>query len=165
MNAENSFSCSWDGLVRGVTVGVFVLVVVVTAVLGTVAGSLLLVVALTVLYGGIVLLPLLWAPIGYFVDDGRVTVERLIGDAQISVNEGPNRWSWAWWGIRLFGSGGFYGYYGYFAFKGLGRVRMYATNRHNLVLLRDTRGGKILLSPDEPERFIQRLELALLSVR
>ncbi len=39
---------------------------------------------------------------------------------------------------------------------------MYATNRHNMVLLVDEKGRKILVSPNEADRFIQQLKKSVL---
>jgi hypothetical protein len=90
-----------------------------------------------------------------FSDSG-VVVKRLIGNLIIENSGEPKRWQWTWWGLRLFGSGGLYGYFGLFALKGIGRVWMHATNRHNLVIIEDVRGREYLPSPDEPDKFIQQ---------
>ncbi len=161
MNAENSFSLSWDGLIKGMTASVSLLLVMLTVVFALVLGSLILAVGIMVLFACALLMPLLWAPQGYTVKGNLVTVKRRIGEAEISVAKTPERWRWTWWGMRLFGSGGLYGYFGHFTFRGIGRVRMYATNRHSLVLLVDERGNKTLVSPNEPERFIQQLRRSL----
>jgi hypothetical protein len=132
--------------------------VTVIAILGLVSNSLLFTATLIILFGSILSVIFLWAPRGYELHDNLVVVKRLIGDAKIALAQAASRWNWTWWGLRLFGSGGMYGYYGIFMFKGLGKVRMYATNRHKLVLVADVNGRKYLLSPDEPERFIQHTQ-------
>ena len=142
---------------KGATVGVFILIGSLTLIFSLIANNFLLIVSLLILYGGILALPFLWAPRGYAIRGDGILVKRAIGDAKIIVAEPPQRWSWTWWGIRLFGSGGLYGYYGYFAFRGLGKVLMYATNRHKLVLIRDDRGRRYLISPDNPQEFIKQL--------
>jgi len=161
MNAENVFSLSWDGLIKGMTASVSLLLVTLMAIFALVLDNLILTVGIILLFVCSLLMPLLWAPQRYAVKGNLVTVRRRIGDAEISVAKAPERWKWAWWGMRLFGSGGLYGYFGHFIFKGVGRVRMYATNRHSLVLLVDEKGNKILVSPNEPERFIRQLMKSL----
>lgn len=161
MNMERDFSLSWDGLVKGMTTGVFLLLVTFTIIFGLFLDNLLLAVGIITLFVCVLLMPLLWAPQGYAVEGNLVTVRRRIGDVEIAVARMPERWRWTWWGLRLFGSGGLYGYFGYFIFKGIGGVRMYATNRHSLVLLVDKKGNRILVSPNESERFIQQLREAL----
>jgi len=149
------FAAPWDNLVKGVTACVFALIIFLIIVFGFVADSLLILVGVLMLYSAVLGLPYLWAPQGYAVADNKIVVKRLIGDAEIIAAQKPERWKWTWWGIRLFASGGLYGYYGYFSFRGLGRVRMHATNRHNLVLVKDERDRRFLLSPAEPDKFIQ----------
>jgi Bacterial PH domain len=149
------FAAPWDNLVKGVTICVFAVMIFVMIVFGFVAGSLSILVGMLVLYSAILGSLYLWAPRAYTVTDNKIVVKRLLGDFQITVAQKPERWRWTWWGIRLFGSGGLYGYYGYFTFRGLGRVCMHATNRNNLVLVKDEKGSRFLLSPSEPDKFIQ----------
>ena len=149
------FAAPWDNLVKGVTICVFAVMIFVMIVFGIVADSPSILVGMLALYSVVLVSPYLWAPRAYTVTDNKIIVKRLIGDSQITAAQKPERWKWTWWGIRLFGSGGLYGYYGYFSFKGLGRVCMHATNRNNLVLVKDEKGRRFLLSPSEPEKFIQ----------
>jgi hypothetical protein len=149
------FAAPWDNLVKGVTICVFAVMIFVMIVFGFVAGSLSILVGMLVLYSAVLGSPYFWAPRAYTVTDNKIVVKRLIGDFQITAAQKPERWRWTWWGIRLFGSGGLYGYYGYFSFRGLGRVCMHATNRNNLVLVKDEKGRRFLLSPSEPDKFIQ----------
>lgn len=161
MNSENEFPLSWDDLIKGMTTTVFVLLATLVVVFGFALDSLPLVVGVLTLFACVFLMPLLWAPQSYALKNNVVTVRRRIGDVKIHVKKVLGRWKWTWWGLRLFGSGGLYGYFGYFMFKGIGRVRMYATNRHNLVLLVDEKDSRILVSPNDPENFVHRLEESL----
>ena len=149
------FAAPWDNLVKGVTICVFAVMIFVMIVFGFVADSLSILVGMLALYSAVLGSLYLWAPRAYTVTDNKIIVKRLIGDFQITAAQKPERWKWTWWGIRLFGSGGLYGYYGYFSFRGLGRVSMHATNRNNLVLVKDEKGRRFLLSPSEPAKFIQ----------
>jgi len=160
MNAENDFPLSWDTLVKGMTAGVVFLVLTLAVIYGLLLDNRSLAIGLVLILFCVLAVPLLWAPQRYLVKGNLVTVQRRIGDVSILVSREPERWSWTWWGLRLFGSGGLYGYFGYFYMKRIGTVRMYATNRHNLVLLVDEKGRKILVSPNEADRFIQQLKLA-----
>lgn len=161
MKIKNYFSTSWDNLVKGVTISVFVLIVSLLIIFGFVIDDPYILVGLSISYFLILFLPFLWAPQGYYIHGNKVSVKRLIGDKRIIVAMEPKKWNWTWWGGRLFGSGGLYGYFGFFTFKGTGRVQMYSTNRHNLVLLRDNEGKKYLLSPKETDRFIQLLQKSI----
>ncbi len=157
MNDKVYSSASWDGLVRSVTVAIFTLIASLVITFSIISDILPLTIVLIAVFSCILCLTYLWAPRSYAVKGNSVTVNRLIGDLKINVYEEPKRWKWTWWGVRLLGSGGLYGYFGVFSFKGTGRVWMYATNRHNLVLIKDIKGRKYLLSPDNPEKFIQQL--------
>ena len=162
MNTENDFPVSWDTLVKGMTVGVVFLVPALAVIYGLLLDNRSLAIGLALVFLCAVAAPLLWAPQRYLVKGNLVTVRRRIGDVGILVSREPQRWRWTWWGLRLFGSGGLYGYFGYFYMKRIGRVRMYATNRHNMVLLVDQKGRKILVSPNEVDRFIQQLGKSVL---
>ena len=58
---------------------------------------------------------------------------------------------------RIFGSGGFFGYWGSFANYSIGKMTWYVTRRDKAVLVETVEGRKILLSPDEPEQFVQHV--------
>lgn len=58
---------------------------------------------------------------------------------------------------RIFGSGGFFGYWGSFANYSLGKMTWYVTRRDTAVLVETVAGKKIVLSPDQPEQFVQHL--------
>jgi len=160
MNAENAFPLSWDPLVKGMTAGVVFLVLTLAVIYGLLLDDRFLAIGLVLIFFCVLAVPFLWAPQRYLVRGNLVTVQRRIGDVSILVSREPERWRWTWWGLRLFGSGGLYGYFGYFYMRRIGTVRMYATNRHNMVLLVDEKGRKILVSPNEADRFIQQLKLA-----
>jgi hypothetical protein len=143
-----------------VTFAVVALLVSVIGVLAVVAENPALTGLLTVLFGSALFLPYLWSPRAYVLSTDSVIVKRVLGDVRIVIAKEPKRWRWTWWGLRLWGSGGLYGYFGIFAFRGIGRVRMYATNRHNMVLIEDSMRRRHLLSPDDPERFIQQARMS-----
>jgi hypothetical protein len=153
------FQAPWDGLVKGVTLIVSILLISISLMLSFIINNIFFKIDIIILYLSILIIPYLWAPKGYRIKDNVVTVNRLIGDLKILVTEEPKQWNWTWWGLRLFGSGGLYGYYGLFTFRKTGRVYMHATNRHNLILIKDNKGKRYLLSPDDPIRFIQTIHV------
>ena len=150
------FSASWDSLVKGMTTAVSLLLISLTILFSYLSDNVFLMGALMILFGSVLFLPYLWSPRGYGFSDKGVVVRRLIGDLTIEICRKPKRWQWTWWGVRFFGSGGLYGYVGLFVLKGIGRVWMHATNRHNLVLIEGVRGISYLISPDEPDQFVQK---------
>ena len=151
------FAAPWDNIVKGITASINILLIVLMIIFYTVLDNTFVTIGLIVLFGAILFIPYLWAPQGYIVKGRSVIVKRLIGDLKIHVEGEPERGNSTYWGLRLFGSGGLYGYYGLFAFRKIGRVLVYATNRHNLVFFKDENARKLLLSPEKPERFIQLL--------
>lgn len=58
--------------------------------------------------------------------------------------------------IRTFGNGGIFGYTGYFANFKFGNMFWYLTRKDKLVLVKLHNNAKIMLSPDEPEKFVER---------
>lgn len=59
--------------------------------------------------------------------------------------------------IRTFGVGGLFGYWGSFANKKIGAMTWYATRRNNAVLIETSDNKKIILTPNEPEKFVAAL--------
>jgi len=58
--------------------------------------------------------------------------------------------------LRVGGSGGLFGLYGWFWNRTLGGFRMYASRSSGLVRV-DTLAGRLVLSPEPPERFLETL--------
>ena len=59
--------------------------------------------------------------------------------------------------MRTMGTPGIFGFSGTFYTLAYGRMTWYVTRRDRLVLIRTKNNKKILLTPDEPEKFIQQL--------
>jgi len=57
------------------------------------------------------------------------------------------------WGIRLFGSGGFFGYLGIFYYGNIGRVSMYCTDRNEMLLI-TTEKSRFIISPGRSDDFL-----------
>ena len=94
----------------------------------------------------------------YEIKDNLLFIKRPIGSRQFSLHSLkkaehiPRRELWM--SFRLFGSGGFFGYYGRFYNANYGSMRMFATNLNNAVMLTLNDGRKIVVTPDDPENFI-----------
>jgi hypothetical protein len=56
--------------------------------------------------------------------------------------------------LRTFGVGGLFGYFGKFANFTVGSMTWYATRRNNTVLIITKDNKKIILTPDEPVKFV-----------
>ena len=66
------------------------------------------------------------------------------------------------WSIRIFGVGGLFGYWGKFRNKKMGTMTWYATRRNNVVLVTTIHQKKIILTPNEPEKFLTAFNLQAL---
>jgi hypothetical protein len=101
------------------------------------------------------------APAGYAVSGGgslRIR-RRLFGGLDLTVQGPAERapWTMGVGSIRLGGSGGLFGYYGSFHKPGVGRYRVYLTDRSRLVSVPTDR-GLVVLSPADPDAFLQATE-------
>lgn len=100
-------------------------------------------------------------PAGYTVTAGELIIRRPIGNVRLpragirSVE--PVAKDEIGGAIRTFGVGGLFGYYGRFANFNLGRMTWYATRRDRPVLIRTIDGRKIVVTPDDRERFVAEL--------
>ena len=97
-------------------------------------------------------------PISYKLTDDKLIIHRPLSDIKIIRAEIQNveqldkeKLSWA---FRVFGVGGLFGYWGKFSNTKLGSMTWYATRRNNAVLVTTIYNKKIILTPNEPEKFI-----------
>ena len=65
--------------------------------------------------------------------------------------------------IRIFCMGGLFGYYGNFVNFSLGRMTWYATRRDKPVLVKTTDNRKIIVTPDDPDTFVNELSASVLN--
>lgn len=63
--------------------------------------------------------------------------------------------------IRTFAVGGLFGYYGDFKNKKFGEMIWYVTNRNKIILIETINDKKILISPENNERFIKEMTDAI----
>ena len=109
--------------------------------------------------------PYLFTPKGFRFTSQGLGIERLrntiiIPYSQISTVQ---RGKWTWKAARLGGSGGLYGYLGFYHIFGIGKVWMYVTNRHKMVLLETKKGIKYAISPRDPEDFVLQLQKRIMN--
>ncbi|HTO17486.1 MAG TPA: PH domain-containing protein [Edaphocola sp.] len=97
-------------------------------------------------------------PINYHLTADELVIHRLFSDVKINRNQiksvellDKNSIRLA---IRTFGVGGLFGYYGKFANTKLGSMTWYATRRDRTVLVETIENKKIVLTPDDPEKFV-----------
>ncbi|WP_462219386.1 PH domain-containing protein [Ferruginibacter sp.] len=97
-------------------------------------------------------------PVKYSLTAGNLIVHRLFSDVKIERSKiksvelvDKEKLSWS---VRIFGVGGFFGYCGKFANAKLGTMTWYATRKDRIVLVKMLNNKKIILTPDEPEKFV-----------
>jgi len=97
---------------------------------------------------------------GYQVDANRITINRLASDVDIplgkveSIDFDPEAMKRS---LKSFGNGGVFGFYGKFWNRKYGRYRAYVTDLNKVVVIRA--GGTIyMLSPEQPEKFIDKIK-------
>ena len=106
----------------------------------------------------------LYRPVCYCIENNKIVVHRPASDITILrsdvkkvelINDNKLRGT-----IRTFGVGGLFGYFGQFINTELGCMTWYATKRSNeSVLIELTNNKKIIVTPDEPQQFINDLSL------
>ena len=115
----------------------------------------------TVLVLSIYVLTFVFSPINYEVLNECVIIHRPISNVTIYRNQIMSATiitkKEIGWVLRVFGVGGLFGYYGKFTNFKMGSMMWYTTRRDNLVLIKTSNGKKIIISPDEPEKFVADL--------
>lgn len=121
--------------------------------------SAVLISAITALILGILLGTYAFSPRGFELTPSGIVIRRLARSFEIPYEEivEVERIEWTWKGIRLWASGGLHGFFGLFQLRGIGRVWMYVTNRHKVVLVRTRRGVQYAISPEDPDAFLRAL--------
>ncbi len=93
------------------------------------------------------------------VADDSITINRTIKPVIIEFSEiasirKVNNMKFA---MRTFGNGGLFGYTGLYYKKGIGSMTWYCTQRQNYILIEKTNGKKLVITPDEPDAFMQEI--------
>ena len=155
-----TYKTSLDNLAKGITMGVtilFAFIIVGQYSIIKDAGRASLIyttVALLLIY----FIAFALRPINYNLTLDKLIIHRLFMDVKIERNNiksleliDKEKISWS---IRTFGVGGLFGYYGKFANTKLGSMTWYATRKDKMVLVQTIDNRKIILTPDNPDKFI-----------
>ncbi len=101
------------------------------------------------------------SPRDYSITNENLIVNRLFSNKEIKLSNiqkiqvlNNNEIKWA---IRIFGVGGLFGYFGKFWNSSFGSMTWYSTKRNNAVLI-ETSTKKIVITPDEQDKFISELK-------
>lgn len=156
-------SCTPDGLVKGVTLFFWSMMLAGAVVVGTVGGPLgILRWLLVAIMLATPVFVMAQAPRGYDVRDGALHVQRLAGDIVVPAgaiaSATPVTLQDLGRLLRTFGSGGAHGYFGRFRSSTLGPLNLQAVRRDRLVLVTRNDGAPALvLSPDDPDALLAAL--------
>lgn len=154
------YKASIDTPVKGITIGVFFLLIVIgqksVAALIVAQGDIRII----LMHSGILLLFVvlflgswLYAPQSYTVADNELSINRPIGKVRIMLSDmvqarlladHETRGT-----IRTFGVGGLFGYFGKFHIPDIGHTTFYATQRKNKILIITNTDKKIVITPDD----------------
>ena len=158
-----TYKTSLDNLAKGITIGVTILFVAILIGQFSIikdtgrAVPIFTTVTLFLIY----FISFAFSPINYEVSAQHLSIHRLLIDVNIDRNQiksvellDKEQLAWV---IRTFGVGGLFGYYGKFANTKLGSMTWYASRRDKTVLIVTLDNKKIILTPDEPEKFVAHL--------
>ena len=162
-----SYTCTLDQLSKWITMSVFIALLIPVITIANITfhqqtlAERLAFIFTFILLGTGLSLAYLWKPLQIELNNEFLIVKRKIGDKKFPLaaiqSAAVITKKELGFGIRIFGSGGFFGYYGLFKYKNIGSVNLYCTKREDLVLLTLTK-GKILLSPDMHLEFLNDLD-------
>lgn len=173
MNESGNFyeTSSYDNVVKNVTIAIWFLLIaesiffiyLFSTIISLTSVSVILAIFIPSLSFIVLLVPYLFKPKGFTLNFKELVIERTINTISVPYLEisKVQRGNWTWKAIRLGGSGGLYGYLGLFHFFSIGRVWMYVTNRHKMVLIETGSGKKYAISPEDPDDFVFQLKRKL----
>lgn len=156
------YKASLDNLAKIVTLAItliFATIIVLQITLitdGSNASPIFTTVAILLIYFG----TFSFRPMSYTLSDDHLIINRPLANVVINRSEikyveqlNSDKLSWT---VRTFGVSGLFGYFGKFSNYKIGSMRWYATRRlEKLVLITTVQNFKIVLSPNENEKFIK----------
>ncbi len=158
-----SFRAPWSTLLTWLSVGSAGILVAVAALQVAVIPHDLLngvpVLLAATLPVGTLLVCALYTIRGYQIDGDAIYVQRLLWRTEIPLADLQRAWASPdamAASLRLFGNGGLFSISGLFRSKRLGRYRVFATDPKLAVVL-EFATRKVVLTPDSPSAFLERL--------
>ncbi len=101
---------------------------------------------------------------GYEIGPDKIEIIRIIGRVSYPIENieriefDPEATSFS---MRMMANGGLYSYSGFFRNEKLGSYRAYVSNKANTVVLYRKKGSPIVVSPGEPEKFVEQVKSQL----
>lgn len=156
------FKASMDILAKVVTVVITIVFIVIISLavisacspsIGKQPPGIYIATLLLIIYG----IAYLYRPLSYTLTEKELLIKRPIGNVSIPrvsiATITPVERKRIRRAIRTFGVGGLFGYYGEFYTFSLGSMTWYMTNMNKALLLTTSSKRKIMISPDETEKF------------
>jgi hypothetical protein len=154
------YKASTDALVKGITIGVFLLFIVLgkASVMALIFAkgdttTILIHSGILLLFVAILLGSWLFAPQSYLVTGTELIINRRIGKVKFALTDlkevrllSPDEMKGT---FRTFGTGGLFGYFGKFYIPGIGHSTFYTTQRKNKILIETSDSRKIIITPDD----------------
>ncbi|MBS1744635.1 MAG: hypothetical protein JST21_00550 [Bacteroidetes bacterium] len=159
------YKTSLDNLAKGVTISVTVIfAAIIIGQFSLMKGiGQVIPICITIVLFLIYFMLFALRPIHYEVSTDMLIIHRLFPDVKIELSQidkaqliDKEKINWT---FRIYGVGGIFGYFGKFSNSNFGNMTWYATRRDKTVLLQTFNNRKIILTPDEPEKFIANLKL------
>ena len=161
-----TYKTSLDNLAKGVTIGVTVLFSGII-ILGLFSifkdAERAIPISISIILLLIYFIVFAFRPIDYEISSGKLIIRRPFVDVKIELSQiktvellDEEKIGQA---FRTFGVGGLFGYFGKMSSSKLGSLTLYATRRNKTVLVQTVNDKKIILTPDEPEKFIANFSL------
>jgi hypothetical protein len=157
------YKATLDNLAKGVTIVISVLFPVIIGIqffynsLGNVI-PICTAIGLTLIY----FITYFFRPINYQILVDKLVIHRTISDIKIERTEIKSvellEKEMLNSTIRVFGVGGLFGYYGKFTNSKMGMMTWYATRRDKAVMVITVTDKKIIITPDEPAKFVENWE-------
>jgi hypothetical protein len=155
-----TYKASLDNFAKAVTIAVTVLFAIIISTQFSIinkAGSTIPIFTIATLVF-IYIIVFAFRPINYKLFDNKLIINRLIANVEIDraqiksvVLLNKEKMGWV---VRTFGVGGLFGYYGRFSNTKIGVMTWYATRKNKTVLVTLLNNKKIIVTPDEPEKFV-----------
>lgn len=105
----------------------------------------------------LIVLTWMYSPVSYYLNDEYLIINRHYGKVYIKIKDIKNIEKLTdddvKGTIRYFGVGGLFGYYGKYYIPAFGKVKFYATQNKNRILIETINNEKILITPDNIELF------------
>lgn len=118
----------------------------------------------TIFTFGIIIITAAFGVYGYKIEDKTLVILRLgwskrfqLSDIK-SIDYKPIAMAYS---IRTWGIGGVFGYIGYFKNRTLSNYKAYATHRRKTVVIVLKNKSQIVVTPDNPEEFVESLKASL----